>query len=248
MEVAAEVVPLDLCLCEIAIRDTAKIAAKRQDDPLKCYLNRYRDDDVWDSTETLLGKAMSQVIEMKTVTGIGIDFMEPDFAQNSFVRTTEKPSYWSQLGSSKNRTNEQQEEGKAMVQDMVNEVEVSASALVCFTDGSCLLNPGPCGAGAFIYHPDGQEECIKRPVTAYGSILLGELVAILSVIEHLIVNSSQIQHREMRIFSDSQTAVGIITLNWVSNHYLDVIKKINDNMSSLESKGWKLDSLDPTSQ
>ena len=248
MEVAAEVVPLDLCLCEIAIRDTAKIAAKRQDDPLKCYLNRYRDDDVWDSTETPLGKAMSQVIEMKTVTGIGIDFMEPDFAQNSFVRTTEKPSYWSQLGSSKNRTNEQQEEGKAMVQDMVNEVEVSASALVCFTDGSCLLNPGPCGAGAFIYHPDGQEECIKRPVTAYGSILLGELVAILSVIEHLIVNSSQIQHREMRIFSDSQTAVGIITLNWVSNHYLDVIKKINDNMSSLESKGWKLDSLDPTSQ
>ena len=52
-----------------------------------------------------------------------------------------------------------------------------------------------------------------------GSILLGELVAI------LIANSTQIQHREIRIFSDSQTAVGIITLNWVSNHYLDVIKK-----------------------
>ena len=59
---------------------------------------------------------------------------EPDFAQNSFVRTKEKTSYWSQLGSSKNRTSDQQEEGKAMVQDMVN--EVSASALVCFTDGS----------------------------------------------------------------------------------------------------------------
>ena len=87
MEVAAGVVPLDLRLCEIAIRDTAKIAAKRQDDPLKCYLNRYRDEDVWDSTETPLGKAMSQVIETKTVTGVGIDFMEPepDFAQNSFV-------------------------------------------------------------------------------------------------------------------------------------------------------------------
>ena len=42
-----------------------------------------------------IGKAMSQVIEMETVTGIGIDFMEPepDFAQNSFVRTTEKTSY-----------------------------------------------------------------------------------------------------------------------------------------------------------
>ena len=143
---------------------------------------------------------------------------------SEFIRQNyRKPSYWSQLGSSKNRSNEQQEEGKAIIQDMVN--EVSASVLVCFTDGSCLPNPGPCGAGAVIYHPDGQEECIKRPVAAYGSILLGELVAILSVTEHLVTKDSQIQHREIRIFSDSQTAVGIITLNWVSNHYLDVIKK-----------------------
>ena len=84
---------------------------------------------------------------------------------------------------------------------MVN--EVSASALVCFTDRSCLPNPGPCGAGAVIYHPDGQEECIKRPVAAYGSIFLGELVAIPSVTEHLVTNNSQIQHREIKIFSDS---------------------------------------------
>ena len=35
--------------------------------------------------------------------------------------------------------------------------------------------------------------------------------------------------------------MGIITLNWVSNHYLDVIKKIYENISSLESKGWNLE-------
>ena len=92
MEVAAGVVPLDLHLCEIAIRDTSKIAAKQHDHSLKCCLDRYRDDDVWDSTETPMGKAMSQIVEMKTVTGIGIEFMEPepDFAQNLFVRTREK--------------------------------------------------------------------------------------------------------------------------------------------------------------
>ena len=112
---------------------------------------------------------------------------------------------------------------------------------MCFTDGSCLPNPGPCGAGAVIYHLNGQEECIKRPVTAYGSILLGELVAILLVTEYLTTNNSHIQNRHIRIFSDSQTAVGIITLNWVSDHYLDVIKKIKENISSLESKGWNLE-------
>ena len=35
--------------------------------------------------------------------------------------------------------------------------------------------------------------------------------------------------------------MGIITLNWVSNHYLDVIKKIYENTSTLESKGWNLE-------
>ena len=35
---------------------------------------------------------MNRVIEMKTVTGIGIDFIEPepDYAQNLFIRTRQK--------------------------------------------------------------------------------------------------------------------------------------------------------------
>ena len=241
MEVAAGVVPLDLRFCEIAIRDIAKIAAKRQDDPLKTLLNKYTEEESWDSVVTPVGLAMSQVIEMKTVTGTGIEFVEPEaeFAENAFVRSLEKPSYWTQLGSSKNRTSEQQQEGKAVIQNMVN--EVSAKALVCFTDGSCLTNPGPCGAGAAIYHPEGQIDTIKRPVAAYGSILLGELVAILSVLEHLLGNDRQVHQKEIRIFSDSQTAVGILTLNWASNHYQDVIKKIKQGMSILESRGWRID-------
>ena len=99
---------------------------------------------------------------------------------------------------------------------MVN--EVASSALVCFTDGSCLTNPGPCGAGAVIYHPEGHFDSIKRPVASHGSILLGELVAILSVMEHILTNSHQIDREEIRIFCDSQTALGILTLNWTSNH------------------------------
>ena len=46
MEVHAGMVPLDLGLYQMAIRDTTKIAAKRQDDLFKCYLNRFRDEDV----------------------------------------------------------------------------------------------------------------------------------------------------------------------------------------------------------
>ena len=100
-----------------------------------------------------------------------------------------------------------------------------------------LNKPWPCGAGAVINHPEGHFDSIKRPVAKHGSILLGELVANLSVMEHLLSNSHQLHEEEIRIFCDSQTAVGILTLNWTSNHYQDVIKKINEAMSTLKSRG-----------
>ena len=75
----------------------------------------------------------------------------------------------------------------------------------------------------------------------HGSILLGELVAILSVMEHLLSNSHQLYEEEICIFCDTQTALGILTLNWTSNHYQDVIKWIKDAMSTLKSSGWKIE-------
>ena len=51
--------------------------------------------------------------------------------------------------------------------------------MIAFTDGSCLDNPGPRGAGACIYMPGYTDPILhKQPVTSYGSILLGELIAI----------------------------------------------------------------------
>ena len=45
---------------------------------------------------------------------------------------------------------------------------------VVFTDGSCLGNPGPCGAGACIFHPGTSEPVLlKQPVSSRGSILPG---------------------------------------------------------------------------
>ena len=63
---------------------------------------------------------------------------------------------------------------------------------MAFTDGSCLGNPGPCGSGACIFVPNQTEPVsLKRPVTNRGSILLGELVAILMVLDLLRVNTGK---------------------------------------------------------
>lgn len=114
LEVAAGILPLDLRFLEIAVRDMAKIAAKPQDNLLRHQMNKYLQDDDWDDGSTPMGLAVSHITEMKRMTGLGVEFIqpEPEFKNDSFVRCLEKPSYWSQLGSSKSRTSELQDHGR----------------------------------------------------------------------------------------------------------------------------------------
>ena len=54
---------------------------------------------------------------------------------------------------------------------------------MAFTDGLCLGNPGPCGAGACVFLPEQTDPILlKQSVSSRGSILLGELVAILHLL------------------------------------------------------------------
>ena len=179
LEVAAGVPPLDLRYCEIAIRDIAKLSAKKPTYPLKAKLDQYTQ-----SSELLnekyvspVGLAISQASEMKRATGIDVQFIqpEPEFSEGAFRRCLEKPSYWSQLGSSKARSADQQEKGRQVIDRLMK--DGPKESILCFTDGSCIPNPGPCGAGAVLYIPGEDDVQLKRPVTAHGSILLAELVA-----------------------------------------------------------------------
>ena len=104
----------------------------------------------------------------------------------------------------------QQEEAKVTVQTLVE--SCNYNELVAFTHGSCLGNPRSCGSGPCTFVPNQTEPVRwKRNVTERGSILLGEFVAILMASEF-----AQREHRKRRIhgitiFSDSQSAVGILT-------------------------------------
>jgi ribonuclease HI len=71
----------------------------------------------------------------------------------------------------------------------------------------------------------------KQPVCKRGSILLGELIAIKIVLEY--IDQPEIRRKiELTIFSDSQTAIGILTPHWkIENQRMPKIKKkspIND--------------------
>jgi ribonuclease HI len=102
------------------------------------------------------------------------------------------------------------------------------TTIVAFTDGSCQGNPGQCGSGAVLCPGDNEGISLKRPVAQRGSILLAELSAILMVLEHCIAALKD-GFTDIKILSDSQTAVGIMTLNWKSPNYIDTISDIKEN-------------------
>ena len=164
---------------------------------------------------------------------------EPEYEPGSIGMSASAPQYWSRLGSSKSRTSDQQEQGRELILDMMMEAPEGTS--FAFPDGSCLTNPGPCGAGAVIYQENHRPVCLKRPVCRRGSILLGELVAILITLENMVQHITTIQCSLLKIFSDSQSTVGILTLNWKDISYRSITRVIRNAISTLHEAGTTVD-------
>jgi ribonuclease HI len=87
-----------------------------------------------------------------------------------------------------------------------------------------------------LYPGDNEGISLKRPVEQSGSILLAELAAILMVLEHCIAALKD-GFTDIKILSDSQTAVGILILNWKSSNYIDTISDIKENLGTLMRYG-----------
>jgi ribonuclease HI len=202
---------------------------------LEEYLSR---NDIYEQQESPFGKAINQTVDMFKATKVNIKLIEPEVTYKAVVDVmmVRAPSYWSRLGSSKNRKAEQTEESKEVVKDLIG--DPTDTTIVAFTDGSCQGNPGPCGSGAVLYPGDNEGISLKRPAEQSGSILLAELAAILMVLEHCIA-ALQDGFTDIKILSDSQTAVGILILNWKSSNYIDTISDIKENLGTLMRYGMR---------
>ena len=75
---------------------------------------------------------------------------------------------------------------------------------------------------------------LKRPVTNRGSILLGELIAILMALEFAQIEYRKRQLYGITIFSDSQSAVGILTLGWVATSQKKAVQDVQLLISDSE--------------
>ena len=137
----ANILPLDLRLEEIAIQEIAKIQSKSMHEPIKQQLDRFMgEDEEYERLTSPFGKAVNQAIDMYKTTNVDIKLIEPEYTYQPGCSLMSKSvlQYWSRLGSSKSRTQDQVELSKEIVGQIVN--ESPESSIIAFTDGSSLGN------------------------------------------------------------------------------------------------------------
>ena len=99
-------------------------------------------------------------------------------------------------------------------------------AVIAYTDGACLGNPGPAGLGYAISFPDGREVSAGEPL-GEGTNNIAELTAILRVLE-LVDNPDA----RLLIHTDSSYSIGVLTQGWKAKANKELIARIRGAMSS----------------
>jgi ribonuclease HI len=104
----------------------------------------------------------------------------------------------------------------------------SADAAVCFTDGACKGNPGPCGAGAVVRLPDGKRLEAFRAL-GMGTNNVGELTAIGLAIDMLDEVGFD-QTAPVEILTDSKYSNGVLTLGWKAKANKELIQSVKNKL------------------
>jgi hypothetical protein len=146
----------------MAIRDLAKINSFQTHIPIKQLFDNWKQKETPDYIVSPFSKMLDQAKDMKNLTSIDANLMEPCFLFNGVLPSMSPPENWRHLGSSKNRSTEQAESGKQIVLDKI--ANLPQNSILAFTDGSCINNPGPRGAGAVIFNGNSTIE-LKKPVS-----------------------------------------------------------------------------------
>ena len=219
LQAEAGVKPSEIRREELAIRQAARVLMKDNKEFIKISWDRFVESEEVEHKVSPFGKMNIQLADMTSNKGISLHSLEKEFTYyESLQPFKSKPEYWNCLGSSKSRSGEQEILSREIIEGLLETCDRDTA--VVFTDCSCLGNPGPCGAGACVFLPDKTDPTfLKQPVSCRGSILLGELVAIKIVVNHIFNTEHQRntnQIKKLHVFSDSQCAIGHLTLGQLS--------------------------------
>ena len=206
---------------------------------IKSAWDSWTESDVRESKISPFGQMHVQLADMMSNTDIKLHNLEKENYMESLQPSKRMPEYWRNLGTSKNRTNEQESNSREIIGEMVR--GCGKDTIIAFIDGSCLGNPGPCGSGACIYLSGVTDPTrLRRPVSKRGSILLGELVAIQMVVEYITNYKRGVNDHsssKLHIFSDSQSAVGLLTLECEATSHKGTVLEGKAGIQRLQEEG-----------
>ena len=149
LNVEAGIKPLEIRKEELSVRQAVGIMMKADEDHIKVSWDDFQERDGTENRISPFEKMNVRVPHMMSNTGITFNSLEKDCNYLESLQPSKQNSeYWNILGSSKSRTGEQEKITREIKGGILDSCE-DATAVV-FTSGSCLGNPGPCGAGACI--------------------------------------------------------------------------------------------------
>lgn len=98
-----------------------------------------------------------------------------------------------------------------------------AGKVEIYTDGACSGNPGLCGIGIVMKY--GRKVKEFSQCLGHGTNNIAELTAVLKALE--MVKKPQLK---VVIYTDSQYALGVLTLGWKARENRDLIRQILEEM------------------
>jgi ribonuclease HI len=123
------------------------------------------------------------------------------------------------FGSAGTRTKEQAAGALAAASDLV--ASFAKDAVLCFTDGACQGNPGPCGAGAVVRLPDGRH-LERSKALGIGTNNVGELSAVGLALD-LLDEADVRPDVQVELMTDSKYTNGVLALGWKAKANLELI-------------------------
>lgn len=112
-------------------------------------------------------------------------------------------------------------EAEGMDGDASESADIPPGAIVVYTDGSCIGNPGPMGLGVVIADGDDRREIQEYLGTGTNNV--AELVAIERALE--AIPTSQ-RHRPVYLHSDSSYSIGLLAKGWKAKANVELVARI----------------------
>ena len=139
------------------------------------------------------------------------------------------------IGNSRTRTMQQALSAKLTVIKYLQ--NMLPTAVIAFTDGSALGNPGPCGAGAVLFHGHMSVDPIKLkiPVSSKSSSYHAEVHGILLVLQYITAYCKKHSITKIHLFCDCRSAVQVICNPSLCGNFQDILWSIRQLVDELNS-------------